>query len=307
MERLKQGKKQNELRVSLVTFTALAILALTGCSSSKPKESEMTDIVPASTDAGTDVVPASTPEGNVPSQPAPSADANTATPPAVGDAGTPPPSPTPAEEAPQPEKKSKRKHRGSYAASSTPSAPPQNLGPLSPGEYSVQRGDTLMKIAFETYGDVYHWKTILDANRDKISDPNNIPTGTVLKVDKPQTPVVIEKNGEKYQIQKGDTLGKISNHVYGTPSKWKRIWENNKQLIHDPNKIFAGFSLYYLPSDQGAVSPSVMGSNSTGAAKRAVAKSASPGPAVDPVGPAPAAAGGAAAGPNAIPALPANQ
>lgn len=303
MERFNQEKKHTRLRVSLVTFMALGALGLTGCSSSKPKESEMTDIVPTSTDAGTDVVPESTPEGTVPSQPAPSPDANAGTSPAVADAGSPPPA-NPGEESPQPEKKPKRKHRGGKNAfSGVPAAPPQNLGPLSPGEYSVQRGDTLMKIAFETYGDVYHWKSILDANRDKIPDPNHIPAGTVLKVDKPQTPVVIEKNGEKYLIQKGDTLGKISSQVYGTPSKWKSIWENNKQLIHDPNKIFAGFSLYYLPSDQAVGGNPVMGKSGAGAPRRAVANSPALGNTAGPSPAAPPASGDA----NAVPASPPNQ
>lgn len=104
-----------------------------------------------------------------------------------------------------------------------------------------------MKIAFETYGDIYRWKGILEANKDKVTDPNHIPAGTSLKVEKPATAVAVEKNGEKYLIKTGDTLGTISKDVYGTQSKWKTLWENNKQLIHNPNKIFAGFFLYYQP------------------------------------------------------------
>ena len=103
-----------------------------------------------------------------------------------------------------------------------------------------------MKIAYVTYGNVYRWKAIYEANRDKISDPNRVPSGVVLKIDKPNEPVNVERNGERYEIRRGDTLGKISNNVYGTPGKWKKLWENNRQLIRDPNKIFAGFSLYYV-------------------------------------------------------------
>jgi len=116
----------------------------------------------------------------------------------------------------------------------------------------VQEGDTLMKIAFETYGDLYQWRRIYEGNKDKINDPNAVPKGTVIKVERPATAVAIDRNGEKYLIKNGDTLGKISGSVYGTESKWRKIWENNRQLIRDPNKIFAGFYLYYVvgPEDQ---------------------------------------------------------
>jgi len=45
-------------------------------------------------------------------------------------------------------------------------------------------------------------------------------------------------------IVRGDTLSLISNRFYGTLFKWKKIWENNKPLIKDPNKIFVGFTVY---------------------------------------------------------------
>jgi nucleoid-associated protein YgaU len=132
---------------------------------------------------------------------------------------------------------------------SDPAASGASMGGEGYEQYTVQEGDTLMKIAFETYGDLYQWKAIYNHNKDKISNPNAIPRGTVLMVERPANPVTIDRNGEKYLIKQGDTLGTISNDVYGTKQKWKRLWENNKQLIRDPNKIFAGFYLYYLPGN----------------------------------------------------------
>lgn len=240
----------------LEVFLALGLTLLLGaCSSSKPKEGEMTDIIPASTEAGTDIVPAPTAEGT----PAATPEAPNTSTQAPADASQAQAAAAPAPDsqaAPEagPVKKKKKKHN----AQQQMAAAPVDLGPMAAGEYSVQRGDTLMKIAFETYGDIYKWKSIYDANRDKIQDPSRIPAGTVLKVEKPVQPVAIERNGEKYQIQTGDTLGKISKNVYGTPGKWKTIWNNNKQLIHDPNKIFAGFSLYYVP-EAGAPAPMASG------------------------------------------------
>jgi nucleoid-associated protein YgaU len=112
--------------------------------------------------------------------------------------------------------------------------------------YRVKRGDTLMKIAFENYGDLYRWKDILDGNQSVLKDPNEIAPGTTLMLSGAGM-VTIERNGEKYLIKVGDTLGLISNEVYGTKAKWKKLWENNRQMIKNPNRIYAGFNLYYEP------------------------------------------------------------
>lgn len=46
--------------------------------------------------------------------------------------------------------------------------------------YTVQRGDTLWKIALKVYGRGWRWRRIYDANTDKISDPGQIYVGQVL-------------------------------------------------------------------------------------------------------------------------------
>lgn len=113
-------------------------------------------------------------------------------------------------------------------------------------KYMVQSGDTLMKIAFETYGDLYRWKKIFQQNRSRVKNPNSLVSGATLYLEKPSQPTTIDRNGEKHLIRSGDTLGTISTDVYGKKSAWRKLWENNRQLIRDPNKIFAGFYLYYL-------------------------------------------------------------
>lgn len=46
--------------------------------------------------------------------------------------------------------------------------------------YTVQSGDSLSKIAKHVYGDANKWRTIFDANRDKIKNPDLIQPGQVL-------------------------------------------------------------------------------------------------------------------------------
>jgi nucleoid-associated protein YgaU len=110
------------------------------------------------------------------------------------------------------------------------------------GEYTVQKGDTLMQISFKLYGDFSKWKSIASLNPGA---ENALVAGDKIKVVKASEPFVWQPSGLPYLIQSGDTLGKISNDKYGTPKKWKNIYENNKPLIKDPNKIYAGFTIYY--------------------------------------------------------------
>jgi nucleoid-associated protein YgaU len=43
-----------------------------------------------------------------------------------------------------------------------------------------------------------------------------------------------------YVVVSGDTLSKISNQFYGTPNKYQQIFEANKPMLSDPNKIYPG-------------------------------------------------------------------
>jgi LysM repeat protein len=54
-------------------------------------------------------------------------------------------------------------------------------GPTSSGQtYTVQSGDTLSKISKQFYGSANEYMRIFYANRDQLSDPNNIRTGQQL-------------------------------------------------------------------------------------------------------------------------------
>jgi LysM repeat protein len=128
--------------------------------------------------------------------------------------------------------------------------PPAVKGTGQMTNYAVQKGDTLMKIAFNIYGDIAQWKNLYEWNKDKLKSANALEVGDQLKYDKPASEPAIEKNGEPYMIKKGDTLGLIAGDVYGKQSKWKKLWENNRSLIHDPNRIYAGFYLYYQITEE---------------------------------------------------------
>lgn len=139
----------------------------------------------------------------------------------------------------------------------------KNEGPLSMGKilkkidskdgktvtYIVKLGDTLMKIAFEKYGNYLRWKEIYKLNRNKMKHYTKMHVGTELTIENVKY-VYVKKEGKPYLIQKGDTLKSIANKIYGTSDKWKEIWRNNPQLIINPKKIYQGFTLYYQDLNQ---------------------------------------------------------
>ncbi len=48
--------------------------------------------------------------------------------------------------------------------------------------YTIEKGDTLSKIAKEYLGSANAWKQIFEANRDTIDDPDRIFPGQVIKL-----------------------------------------------------------------------------------------------------------------------------
>lgn len=50
-----------------------------------------------------------------------------------------------------------------------------------------------------------------------------------------------------YVVVSGDSLSKIAKREYGSASEWTRIYEANRDLIQDPDKIFPGQKLHIPP------------------------------------------------------------
>jgi LysM repeat protein len=59
---------------------------------------------------------------------------------------------------------------------------PGNAGAAQSQTYTVKAGDTLSKIAKEHLGNANSYMQIFEANRDKLSDPDEIKPGQVLKI-----------------------------------------------------------------------------------------------------------------------------
>ena len=88
-------------------------------------------------------------------------------------------------------------------------------------QYRVKKGDTLMWIAYQIYGDYSMWKNIRNLNPGIGSGA--LAAGEMIKYEAPEERFDYTPAGKPYLIQKGDTLGTISKDKYGTSAKWKDI------------------------------------------------------------------------------------
>jgi len=70
--------------------------------------------------------------------------------------------------------------------------------------------------------------------------------GNVAGVEKVDENLTVRESAPAAQfhtVQKGDTLSKIAQQVYGDANKFQAIFEANKPMLKDPDKIYPGQSL----------------------------------------------------------------
>jgi len=111
------------------------------------------------------------------------------------------------------------------------------------GEYIVEKGDSLWKIALKRYNDGYQWVEIAKANNLK-----NV--GLILPGQKLNLPELAVKEapkamieGNEYVVKKGDCLWNIAIGKYNDGYKWVDIFQANKGLIKNPDYIEIGMKL----------------------------------------------------------------
>lgn len=116
--------------------------------------------------------------------------------------------------------------------------------------YTVVRGDTLSGLAvrFNVAGG---YQAIYEINRDKISNPNLIYIGQVIRIPSvsqgsPTPPAsVVSENptpGHDYIIKHGDSLWAIAQAAYGNGAEYTKLVSANH--IANPNLIYAGTRIH---------------------------------------------------------------
>jgi nucleoid-associated protein YgaU len=110
--------------------------------------------------------------------------------------------------------------------------------------YTVQPGDTLSGIAQQQLGDATRWPEIFVLNRDVVSDPDKIVPGQVLVL--PSGPPM-HPPPRLYTVRRGDSLSRIAQAELNDASRWPEIFDLNRQVITDPDRIFPG-QILVLPT-----------------------------------------------------------
>lgn len=114
------------------------------------------------------------------------------------------------------------------------------------GEYVVEKGDNLWKIAVAKYNDGYKWVDISKAN--KLKNAGYVEVGQKLILPELTVKQEIAESketitGGNYVVVRNDSLWKIAVAKYNDGFKWVNIYEANKAMISNPNKIEIGMTL----------------------------------------------------------------
>lgn len=74
-------------------------------------------------------------------------------------------------------------------------------------------------------------------------------TAGIARVDDRITVVAPEPEARFYTVVRGDSLSKIAKEFYGNAMKYPVIFEANKPMLSDPDKIYPGQMLRIPPQD----------------------------------------------------------
>jgi nucleoid-associated protein YgaU len=72
-------------------------------------------------------------------------------------------------------------------------------------------------------------------------------TQGVAQVDDQMETLSVEEQAQFYTVVKGDSLSKIAKEAYGDYKKYPFIFEANKPMLSDPDKIYPGQVLRIPP------------------------------------------------------------
>ena len=109
-------------------------------------------------------------------------------------------------------------------------------------KYGLKVKDLVVTVDGETVALNGEVSSVLDRNRvvvvtGNVSGISAVNDNLVLNIPEP---VVTEPEKQYYTVVGGDYLSKISKRVYGDAMKYNIIFEANKPMLSDPDKIYPG-------------------------------------------------------------------
>lgn len=146
-----------------------------------------------------------------------------------------------------------------------PQTSPRNVGAAQPAVHYVDAGETLWQIAQKYYGDGHHWRVIADANPKAIQSNGNVRGGVRLVIPNKANlvGVVVEDadmpnsrrdprttdqptaatTGQTIRVRAGDSLHALAELHLGSASRWRAIYDANRDSLKRPEQLRTGMKL----------------------------------------------------------------
>lgn len=109
--------------------------------------------------------------------------------------------------------------------------------------YTVKSGDTPGSIAAAWFGEINAWHLIIEANPGL--DARNLQIGQVLNMPPKsaaarQPAATSDRQTGTYTVRPGDSLSRIADRVYGDSSRWREIFDANRDQLSGPHDLDPG-------------------------------------------------------------------
>ena len=135
------------------------------------------------------------------------------------------------------------------AAEEAIKAEEEKIAEMEAGEYVVQKGDSLWKIADTKLANPYAWVEVAKLNN--FSSPDlievgqkiSLPAKTEVVSELPKTGRDLIEAGSSHRGVEGDSLSKIALQAYGDMFAWVKIFQANRDKLQDPNLLEIGMEL----------------------------------------------------------------
>ncbi len=119
---------------------------------------------------------------------------------------------------------------------------------------TVESGDTLSELATKHLGSATRWQDLMDANRDKLDDPQGLQVGMKLRLPgaADSTPATTSTPGktpkpnsgdQTYTVRPGDNLTEIAEKTLSDGGKWQVIYQANRDRLKSPDRLIVGQKL----------------------------------------------------------------
>jgi len=141
---------------------------------------------------------------------------------------------------------------------------PSNELPARHRWYTIKPGESLSSICRDQYGDTDLWRLLAEVNRDRISNPDIVPSRVTIRLPEksemlrlaaaggvPREPTRAREDQSppsrpdyrEYTVKGGDTLSEIAQRFLGSSRKWHTIYDANRDVISDPDNVPKGTTL----------------------------------------------------------------